>query len=135
MPIEPFLASPPLRFRGIPDSLASSHVEASECCLIHADNPLSATKGVFLNPNVKVGYNGSSYDALHSLGATLSLFHIFRLIWWNRFMRLITTPLFKEQIVRTRLGKWIVETKSWERGDFCLVNEMQVLVETGWKHM
>jgi hypothetical protein len=135
MPIEPFLASPPLRFRGIPDSLASSHVEASECCLIHADNPLSATKGVFLNPNVKVGYNSSSYDALHSPGGTLSLFHIFRLIWWNRFMRLITTPLFKEQIVRTRLGKWIVETKSWERGDFCLVNEMQVLDETGWKHM
>jgi hypothetical protein len=135
MPIEPFVASPPLRFRGIPDSLASSHVEASECCLIHADNPLSTTKGVFLNPNVKVGYNGSSYDALHSPDTMLSLFQIFRSMWWNRFMRLTTTPLFKEQIVRMRLRKWIAETKSWERGDFCLVNEMQVLVETGWKHM
>ncbi|KAL1796418.1 hypothetical protein ACET3X_004958 [Alternaria dauci] len=135
MPVEPFVASPPLRFRGIPDSLASSHVEASECCLIHADNPLSVTQGVFLNPNVKVGYNRSSYDALHSPEAILSPFQIFRSVGWGRLMRLVTTPLFKEQIVRMRLGKWIAETKSWERGDFCLVNEMQVLVETGWKHL
>ncbi|CAI9633307.1 unnamed protein product [Alternaria burnsii] len=135
MPIEPFVASPPLRFRGIPDSLASSHVEASECCLIHADNPLSLTQGVFLNSNVRVGYNGSSYDALHLPDAIMSPFQILLSVWWSRIIRLITTPLFKERIVRTRLGKWIAETNSWERGDFCLVNEMQVLVETGWKHV
>ena len=135
MPIEPFVASPPLRFRGIPDSLASSHVEASECCLIHADNPLSLTQGVFLNSNVRVGYNGSSYDALHAPDAIQSPFQIFQSVWWSRITRLITTPLFKERIVRTRLGKWIAETNSWERGDLCLVNEMQVLVETGWKHV
>jgi hypothetical protein len=50
-------------------------------------------------------------------------------------LELVTTPLFKEQIVRKSLGKWIAETENWELGDFCLVNEMQVLVETGWKHM
>lgn len=44
-----------LTFRGIPDDLASLHLEGSECCLIHADNPLSHSKGVFLNPNVRVG--------------------------------------------------------------------------------
>jgi hypothetical protein len=135
MPIKPFLASPPLRFRGIPDSLAASHVEASECCLIHADNPLSATKGVLLNPNVKVGYNGSSHDAVHSPDAILSPFQIFRSLWWSRILRLTTTALFKEQIVRMKLEKWTAETKNWERGDFCLVNEMQVIIETGWKHM
>jgi hypothetical protein len=135
MPTEPFLTSPPLRFRGLPDSLATAHVEASECCLIHVDNPLSMTKGVFLNPNVRVGYNGSSYDAMNSPNAISSPFRIFQSTWWSRILRLVTTPLFKEQIVRKSLGKWIAETENWEHGDFCLVNEMQVLVETEWKHM
>jgi hypothetical protein len=63
MPISPFISTPPLRFRGLPDSLAASHLEASECCLIHADNPLSTSKPILLNSLVKVGYNGSAYDA------------------------------------------------------------------------
>ncbi|KAJ6185974.1 hypothetical protein N7519_007275 [Penicillium mononematosum] len=50
MPASPFIASSPLRFRGIPDSLAEYHLEGSECCLIHTDNPLSVEKGVYLNP-------------------------------------------------------------------------------------
>ncbi|KAI4637920.1 hypothetical protein J4E83_000738 [Alternaria metachromatica] len=135
MPIEPFLASPPLRFRGIPDSLAKSHVEASECCLIHADNPLSASKGVFLNPNVRVGYNGTSHDDVHSPEVILSPFQIFRSLWRSRILRWTTTSLFKEQVVRMKLGKWTAETKKSEPGGFCLVNEMQVIIETGWKHM
>ncbi|KAL8996568.1 MAG: hypothetical protein Q9169_003963 [Polycauliona sp. 2 TL-2023] len=44
--------SNPLRFRGIPDSLAQYHLEGSECCLIHYDNPLSAENGVYINPEV-----------------------------------------------------------------------------------
>ncbi|KAJ4396833.1 hypothetical protein N0V93_001055 [Gnomoniopsis smithogilvyi] len=49
----PFYGEEPLRFRAIPDSLADFHLEGSECCLIHADNPLSAreSSGVWLNPN------------------------------------------------------------------------------------
>lgn len=31
----PFYSNEPLRFRGIADSLAAYHIEASECCLIH----------------------------------------------------------------------------------------------------
>jgi hypothetical protein len=139
MPISPFLPTTdtmlPLRFRAIPDSLATNHVEASECCLIHADNLLSAQKGVFLNPNVKVGYNGSSYDAVHSSDAILSPLQIFRAVWKNRLLRWSTTTMFKERVVRSRVGKWVVETKGWERGGFCLVNEMQILYERGWKHM
>ncbi|EFY90951.1 polysaccharide export protein (CAP59) [Metarhizium acridum CQMa 102] len=53
MPAEPFVSSTKLRFRGVPDSLANYHLEGSECCLIHADNPLSRTLGVYLNPKVK----------------------------------------------------------------------------------
>jgi hypothetical protein len=135
MPIDPFLGNSSLRFRGIADSLATSHLEASECCLIHADNPLSASKGVFLNPNVKVGYNGSAYDAVNAPEAVLSPIDIWLSLWQNRIMRWFTTPAFKELAVRSRLGRWIVETKEWESGDFCLVNESQVLFESGWKHM
>jgi len=135
MPIEPFVASSPLRFRGIPDSLATSHVEASECCLIHADNPLSETKGVFLNPNVKVGYNGSAFDAVNSPEATMSPFDIWVAVWKSRILRLFTSPIFKELVVRQRMWKWASETKEQENGGFCLINEMQILYEKGWKHM
>jgi hypothetical protein len=139
MPIAPFLptttATPPLRFRAIPDTLATTHVEASECCLIHADNPLSVSKGVFLNPNVKVGYNGSSYDAINSPDAILSIVQIFVSVWKNRLLRLSTTTVFKERLVRRQLGTWVAETKGWEKGGFCLINEMQILYERGWKHM
>ncbi|KAF2815674.1 uncharacterized protein BDZ99DRAFT_541448 [Mytilinidion resinicola] len=63
---EPFYASTPLRFRGIPDQLAELHLEASECCLVHADNPLSTAKGVFLTPNARVGYDAEAYSAVNS---------------------------------------------------------------------
>jgi hypothetical protein len=66
MDAEPFHGSSPLRFRGIADGLAEMHLEGSECCLIHTDNPLSATKGVYLNPNVRVGYNIEAYEAVNS---------------------------------------------------------------------
>ncbi|KAG9234352.1 glycosyltransferase family 69 protein [Amylocarpus encephaloides] len=71
----PFYASSPrgeksqandgLRFRGIADSLAQHHLEASECCLIHADNPLRKTKGVWMNPNVRVTFNESTYPLVN----------------------------------------------------------------------
>jgi hypothetical protein len=138
MPISPFLTnttSTTLRFRAISDSLAATHVEASECCLIHADNPLSVLKGVFLNPNVKVGYNGSSYEAVISPSAILSPLQMFKSVWKNRLLRWSTTTMFKERFVAGRVGKWVSDTKGWERGSFCLINEMQILYERGWKHM
>jgi hypothetical protein len=57
MPAEPFVSSPPLQFRGISDSLAASHLEGSECCFIHVDNPFSVKKRTYVNPQVRVGYN------------------------------------------------------------------------------
>ncbi|KAL9009951.1 MAG: hypothetical protein Q9173_005067 [Seirophora scorigena] len=61
----PFYHTPPLRFRGIPDSLARYHIEGSECCLVHADNPLTSIRGVWLNPNVRVGYSAEAYEEVH----------------------------------------------------------------------
>lgn len=51
---KPFYNSPPLSFPAIPDTLAAKHIEGSECCLIHFDNELSASKGVWLNPSLRV---------------------------------------------------------------------------------
>ena len=81
-----------LRFRGVPDTLAERHVEGSECCLIHADNRLSKDLGIWINPNVRVGYcdlrmkKGAHswdeyknfcqmpYDAVHPAGSWVSHF-------------------------------------------------------------
>ncbi|EGS21769.1 uncharacterized protein CTHT_0036360 [Thermochaetoides thermophila DSM 1495] len=65
MPTSAFTGIQGLKFRGIDDSLAVYHLEGSECCLIHADNPASRTKGVFLNPAVRVGYNRKAYETVH----------------------------------------------------------------------
>ena len=55
-----------LRFRGVDDALAQLHVEGSECCLIHADNrKLGEDKGVWLNPNVRVSYNVTTYPIVN----------------------------------------------------------------------
>ncbi|KAI8244293.1 hypothetical protein K4K53_003159 [Colletotrichum sp. SAR 10_77] len=66
MPAAPFLAPEAsgrrLRFRAVADSLAEEkHLEGSECCLIHVDNPLTEHLGVWLNPRVRVGYDGDAY--------------------------------------------------------------------------
>ncbi|EKG11785.1 hypothetical protein MPH_11281 [Macrophomina phaseolina MS6] len=53
----------PLRFRALEDSLARQHAEASECCLVHADNPYSAAKGVYVNAGPKEALISSSRKA------------------------------------------------------------------------
>ena len=125
-----------LAFRGIPDTLATQHLEGSECCLIHADNPLSLTKGVWLNPEVRVGYNNPAYEAVNSNTHWLSLYEIVTWSWKNRFSRWLTTPWFKEQVVRWTLSTWKKEySKNDEKGVDCLVNEMQVVSNNGWAHL
>lgn len=132
----PFVSPNPLRFRAIPDSLALFHLEGSECCLIHADNPLSATKGVYLNPNVRVGYSGPAYNAVHPAHNWLSFWRILVALWENRLRCWTTTPIFKEWLVRSRVHRWKAQDKqNQEPGEFCLINEMQVLVENGWAHV
>ncbi|KAG5988486.1 hypothetical protein E4U43_004732 [Claviceps pusilla] len=137
MPAEPFVSSTTrLRFRGVPDSLARYHLEGSECCLIHADNPLSRTRGVYLNPRVRVGYNPAAYEATHpASGPWVSAWDIFHGIWSNRLKRWTSVTL-KGLVVQSRLRRWKRERKENEEpGVFCLINEMQVLAHNGWAHV
>ena len=136
MPAEPFVSTQPLRFRGVPDSLAAFHLEGSECCLIHADNAMSESKGIFLNPNVRVGHNLAAYDAVHPRGPWLSSLEIFAGLWKNRLSRWISIPWIKRHRISFRLGLWQnQEPESREPGEICLNDEMQVIVENGWAHV
>ncbi|KAF2030340.1 hypothetical protein EK21DRAFT_100554 [Setomelanomma holmii] len=135
MPIQPFIAKPPLRFRGLPDSLAQFHIEGSECCIIHSDNPISKSKPILLNPMVKVGYNGSAYEAIHSDSAVLSPLQIWKAVWENRLRRWCTATWWKEWQVQQRVMLWTKNTGQEEKGEFCAINEMQVIMERGWKHV
>ncbi|EPS36184.1 hypothetical protein H072_10301 [Dactylellina haptotyla CBS 200.50] len=128
----------PLRFRGVEDSLAVTHVEGSECCLIHADNANTGFQsaqrsGVWINPLVRVGYNFPAYE--------YQKMHMYR--WPEYFTSipvrigtsLLGLPWGKKQVVQ-RVRKWEGEESGRrEPGDFCLVDEMHVLVENGWKHV
>ena len=136
MPTSTFTGGNRLKFRGIDDTLATSHLEGSECCLIHADNPASQTRGVFLNPNVRVGYNREAYDKVHAPGSWLSLSQIYLGLWKNRLARRSTTPWLKESRVQRLVRKWRKGGDSREEpGQSCLINEMQMVVENGWKHL
>ncbi|KAK1836525.1 polysaccharide export protein [Podospora conica] len=136
MPTSAFTGIKGLKFRGINDTLAESHLEGSECCLIHADNPASRTRGVFLNPNVRVGYNEKAYEEVHKPGSWISMPQVYFGLWKNRIARRFTTPWFKELSVARRVRKWEQEEEGREeRGQFCLISEMQIIVRNGWKHL
>lgn len=127
MDVKPFYnAFSPLGFRGIPDVLAKS---SSECCLIHADNPLSRTKGVWLNSKVRVGYNGPAYDAVHGRCGGLSPFEVFCGLWKNQLLRWFTTTWVKSYVVQRRVHAWETNSSDVNRepARFCLIDEMQVL--------
>lgn len=131
---EPFSrTTDPLRFRGIPDSLAKYHLEGSECCLIHYDNPLTASKGVWLNPNVRVGYSGEAYDAVRQWPTTGEAVKGL----WKAYWTSLPMPSWRMNKVAARVKKWEGEDegKNHEPGFDCLINEMQVIVYNGWAHV
>lgn len=145
MDAAPFTAAEqPLKFRGIPDQLAAQHLEGSECCLIHADNPLSDSKGVWLNTNVRTAYNAAAYDIVNSTphGVWPSPKERIMGMWHNRLARLfggICAPM-EDWVVRRRVQSWMAEQQAAgmpneEAGMHCLINEMQVLVGNGWEHV
>ena len=132
----PFYDPERLEFRGVPDSLALQHVEASECCLIHADNPLTSTHRVWLNPNVRVGYSQKAYESVHSVSVWPSLRSSYSGIWLNRIRRWLTSTYLKSTRINRRLNTWLNNgTDRSEPGVNCLINEMQVLAENGWAHV
>ncbi|KAL8808933.1 MAG: hypothetical protein Q9200_003880 [Gallowayella weberi] len=129
----PFYHPTSLCFRGIPDSLAQYHLEASECCLIHADNPLPNTHGVWLNPSVKVGYTAEAYRKIHTdVTWSSAVFGI----WKHRLLRWAKLTGFKAWRVNSRIRKWRRNFEAEnEPGHHCMINEMQVLVANGWAHV
>ena len=137
MDAEPFYdEAHPLRFRGISDSLAQFHLEASECCLIHQDNRLDT--GAWINPRVRVGYNKAAYDAMSASDVPTTLLAYLERIWTNRFYRWLTTDQTKKWTIGSRLATWqrqYSEDMKIENGDICLINEMQVLRANGWAHI
>jgi hypothetical protein len=137
----PFYMSPQLRFRGIEDSLADFHLEGSECCLIHADNYLTAEKGVWLNPNVRVGYNLKAYRHI-SKNHFPNAFWTVVGAWVNRAMswRIGVQTRLEIRSVQAKLEKWVAETpkgdlQRYEPGEACLINELHIMWSNGWKHL
>ena len=131
-----------LKFRGIGDGLAGEHLEGSECCLVHADNPFSDTRGVWVNTAVRVGYSGRAYDAVHDARGAVwpNSREVVWGVWRNRVGRWVRSVVVKEARVAGRVKKWREEGRKIgeervERGGFCLINEMQVLRENGWAHV
>lgn len=141
----PFRDNPPLRFRAIPDALADLHLEGSECCLIHADNPLSAeaARGVWLNPNVRVAYSASAYEAVRArhgeqfpgMWATVAG------AWANRWLRwgARLSHHVDSATVAKRLRQWVADAPAGEPrrepGVSCLINEKQIMWMNGWRHL
>lgn len=133
-----------LEFRGIADSLADMHLEGSECCLIHADNPLSDDPdlGVWLNPNVRVGYTTLAYHAMHQGAGFPTAWDAFIGSWYNRWWRWrgAVQLSLEKYTVTSRIHNWIKEGEKLgerrvEKGVYCLINEMQIMYSNGWKHL
>ncbi|KAG4427883.1 hypothetical protein IFR05_016634 [Cadophora sp. M221] len=136
----PFYAASPLQFRGLPDSLAKYHLEASECCLIHADNPLAVEKGVFVNPDVRVAYDAEARILVNPLnGHWPSLWEKIQGAWRIRWARFVGSfgRYFRRRLIADRLAKWEGGGTEvhLEAGRVCIVNEMQILVDNGWMHV
>lgn len=127
----------PLRFRAINDTLAQSFVEASECCLVHYDNPLSASKGVWMNPDVRVAYSRARYDAVHPPSGWPSP----AAITFGRFFFWFTTVLKENarhaEVIDRRYKAWTQKSKlNMEIGSDCLSKQMMVISEKGkWKEI
>jgi Cryptococcal mannosyltransferase 1 len=144
---EPFYASPPLRFRAVPDSLAKRHLEGSECCFIHADGYRANHQGVWLNPNVRVGYNLTTYEAVNPETRDGRVWPPWREkvkgMWQNRMTRWLgwLKRASEWHRVKNRVRTWEAEKvmdgrkPNREPALHCLINEMQVLVENGWMHV
>lgn len=138
-----------LRFRGLPDSLAVTGLEASECCLIHADLIArdQAKKGIFINPAARSGYERAAWNLTHrppddnfvSSDQYVAGIYRMRLARWKtdgisssagqRMGRIY------DKIARWREEGHVLGEKREEVGDYCAIEEMHILIWNGWKHV
>ncbi|KAJ9644233.1 uncharacterized protein PV06_05216 [Exophiala oligosperma] len=134
-----------LRFRALSDSLASKHLEASECCLIHTDMTTRhlGERGVYVNPAVRVGYTIRAYNMTHDgpERTFVSATQYVKGVWANRALRNLlpaATQMMKE--VDRKLQRWKKEgenslEKREESGELCIIDETHILISNGWKHV
>lgn len=119
----PFLPPTNLRFRSIGDDLAWYHVEASERCLIHYDNPDTPKKGVWLNPKVRVAYSKKMWERVKEMP----------LKGWRRPKWILKGEDNKarlprsNKVIESRVKKWGGKEEAVE----CLVEQVQVVVMEG----
>jgi Cryptococcal mannosyltransferase 1 len=130
---KPFLApGKPLRFRAIDDSFAQRHVEASECCLIHVDNPETTRRGVWVNPQVRVAYHEDAYLQMKSWPTAMDrLFGA-----WLNFRNDITGMPWPKSWITGAVKEWLEEDptrRGSEPGLFCLEDQMQILNAQSWQ--
>lgn len=134
-----------LRFRALPDSLASKHLEASECCLIHKDMAAMnlAAGGIYVNPAVRVGYNVEAYNLTH-VGPEQTFVSSTQYatgVWLNRLKRSIVPALSSPtKEVAKKMQRWEQEganslEKREEHGQLCIIPEQHILIWNGWKHV
>jgi hypothetical protein len=141
----PFYADPPLRFRSVSDDLAHRRVEASERCLIHADNPLSASQGVWLNSHVRVAPGKTPRtahfaDRAHrypGFAGTLVGSWVNRVVRWRGGVQAVFDA---EALVRSRFQDWFAETHTVNSEESkvglpCLIDDMQIVGLDGWTHI
>lgn len=126
----PFYGDSPLEFRALDDLLAESHIEASETCLLHADNT-DAAKGVWMNPLVRVASSVEIYKALKGSFPSWSI--AVAGSWANRISRVTNQLSFgsKDAGVRSRVQEWSRQTprgnpERHEPGVSCLRDDVQV---------
>lgn len=131
-----------LGFRGVEDGLAERHVEGSECCLVHVDNPLSGTRGVWVNPRVRVGYSVEAGEEVRGERWLGGVGGVVGGVWRERLGRLAGgwKGWRDQRKVRGRVEGWKREgialgEERREEGVGCLIDEMQVLRENGWAHV
>lgn len=145
-----------LRFRAIPDTLAAYYLEASECCLIHADLLRSGqvNRGMYINPAVRTAYVVEAYNATHwgsKNSNFVSMWQYWSGIWVIRWRRWVWS--WVQDAVSISAGQNMPEVlrrvKIWERegaeiedqqprtevGVYCTILEMQILIWNGWKHV
>jgi hypothetical protein len=136
----------PLRFRAISSSLSlqDGYLEGSEACLIHADmkahwSNLPTLPGqTYLNPLVRVAYTNSAYNSRNSViqifmervvGYFVAWAYDIR-DWWAHHRLAIHAAKRKEKI-----REWTRKTGMEEVGEYCLIDQLQLLTPWGWAHV
>jgi hypothetical protein len=136
----------PLRFRAISRSLSlqDGYLEGSEACLIHADmkahwSHLPSVPGeTYLNLLVRVAYTNSAYKSQNSATEIFIERVVGHFVAWAYDIRewLVQGRLARHAAERReKVRKWTEMTGMEEVGEYCLLDQLQLLTPLGWEHI